>query len=116
MDKKVLLLHYRLLIAPVVWGICSAFIFIKKQTRKLDYEHGNMPTDQYNLIIFPAVAANQLYTFLFGEVKSLKFKKLFTYRSIGRPPVLPLALAAANPACVRSLIRLRSNSASAPKI
>src|SRR3990172_6181305 len=34
----------------------------------------------------------------------------------GRPPFLPRALAATRPACVRSLMRLRSNSAIAPKI
>ncbi len=34
---------------------------------------------------------------------------------LGLPPVLPLALAAANPALVRSRMMLRSNSAKAPK-
>src|SRR4051812_3262779 len=35
---------------------------------------------------------------------------------LGRPPDFPLALAATSPATVRSLMRLRSNSASAPKM
>jgi hypothetical protein len=35
---------------------------------------------------------------------------------LGRPPDFPLALAATSPAMVRSLMRLRSNSASAPKM
>ena len=36
--------------------------------------------------------------------------------SLGRPPFLPLALAADKPAIVRSRIKFRSNSASAPKM
>ncbi len=35
---------------------------------------------------------------------------------LGRPPDFPRALAAASPAMVRSLMRLRSNSAKAPKM
>ncbi len=44
------------------------------------------------------------------------FAGVFNNVALGRPPRLPLARAAASPAWVRSRIRSRSNSASAPKI
>ena len=48
--------------------------------------------------------------------KSCTICTFFGVSAFGLPPFRPLALAAINPACVRSRIISRSNSASAPKI
>lgn len=51
----------------------------------------------------------------FGSAASDHTILIYCGVSFGRrPPFLPLALAACSPACVRSRIRLRLNSASAP--
>src|SRR5918999_2651311 len=42
--------------------------------------------------------------------------RFWIVRTVGLPPFFPLARAAVNPACVRSLMRFRSNSTNAPKI
>jgi hypothetical protein len=47
---------------------------------------------------------------------SVTFCGVFNAAALRRPPVLPLARAAASPAWVRSRMRLRSNSARAPKM
>jgi len=55
-----------------------------------------------------------------GDVCAFQFVlqrlcKVHDLSFLGRPPLRPRALAAFSPASVRSRIRLRSNSASAPK-
>jgi hypothetical protein len=55
-------------------------------------------------------------SFDLSAISDLAIARSFPCNFAGRPPTLPRALAAVNPACVRSRIKLRSNSANDPKM